>query len=319
MKKKLNPCFEKYPTRMVKVSEKILTATRNNKPVVALETAVLTHGLPREISLRVYREMLAAVEEGGGMPAAVGVVDGVVRVGLSLVELEELGGESGARKAALPDLPVLAALGANGGTTAGATLWAARRAGIAVVATGGIGGVHQGAERTFDISGDLHALARFGGLMVCSGAKSLCDLPKTSEMLETLGVTVVGYRTFELPAFTSISSGVRLAHRVENPRDAAGVVAARDMLGLPQAVLLVNPPPVDVALGDGEAASALEGALQSAAEKGITGPALTPFLLSGMERLTTGRSLAANRALLAANARLAAEVAVSLTAMQLTA
>lgn len=288
-------------------------------PVVALETAVLTHGMPKEIALVAYREMMDSVTSGGALPAAVGVINGVLTVGLTLDDLEAFHGDTSARKAALPDLPVLAAKSLSGGTTAGATLFAARIAGIKIMATGGIGGVHRGVETSFDISGDLYALARYGGAVVCSGAKSLCDLPKTVEMLETLGVPVAGYQTNELPAFTSRKSGVTLPHRTDSPEEAAKIILARDELGLSQAVLIANPPPVEFSLSDYEGAESVVKAVEEAKRAGITGQAVTPWILDRMERLTGGASLKANRALLNSNAALAAAIAVRLCGTKLPA
>lgn len=300
--------------KTMRISEVILNALKTGAPVVALETAVLTHGMPKKIALAAYREMMASVTAGGALPAPVGLVGGALVVGLSPDELEALLADGSAGKAAIPDLSALAAKGRSGGTTAGATLFAARRAGIAVTATGGIGGVHRGAEETFDVSGDLRALAKFGGLVVCSGAKSLCDLPKTMETLETLGVTVAGYGTDELPAFTSAQSGIGLAHRVDTPEEAARLALSRDALGLEQAVVVANPPPAEFALDGAAGARAVAEAVEEAAKAGVSGPGLTPWILDRVERTTGGASLAANRALLNANASLAAKIAQRLCA-----
>lgn len=292
------------------VAAEVEKAVKRSDPVVALETAVLTHGLPKDASLAAYLEMMKAVEDAGALPVPVGMVGGRLKVGLTREELKALDADAGAGKASLQTLPFLAAAVANGGTTAGATLMAARRAGVSLLATGGIGGAHKGVERTFDVSNDLHALAEYGGAVVCSGAKSLCDLPKTLEMLETLGVPVVGYQTSELPAFTNLSSGLKLSRRVENAQEAAALIQARDGLMLKQAILFANPPPEGDALPETLAREALAAALEKAEEGKISGPELTPWLLAEVEKATAGRSVKANLALLTANAELAGYIAV---------
>lgn len=294
------------------LSPPVRDALQGGLPVVALETAVLTHGLPRPTNLEAFRAMAEAVRAQGALPAAVAVVGGELRVGLGADEVGRLAAAEGAAKAGVADLPALAARGADAGTTVAATLWACRLAGIRVFATGGIGGVHRGAAETFDVSGDLAALAGFGGCVICSGAKVILDLPKTLQALEALGVCVVGYQTDEFPAFVCTSSGLPVRHRVETPEAAARVVACRDRLGLPQAVLLVHPPPSEAAVPREALESALAPALADAARRGLAGPEVTPLLLAALAEATGGASLAANRALLVTNAGLAARVAAAL-------
>jgi pseudouridine-5'-phosphate glycosidase len=240
------------------------------------------------------------------------MLDGVLWVGMGEESLQQLGGDAAARKLGLSDLPAVAAEGGSGGTTVAATLWACSRSRVPVFATGGIGGGHRGAEESFDISGDLMALSRFGGCVVCSGAKVILDLGKTLELLQTLGVCVVGYRTGVFPAFVVEDSGLRLSQRVEDPRAAAEVVRSRDALGLPGAVLLANPPPAAAAVPRAELDAALAAALKRARDSGVSGAALTPFLLRQLAEDSSGRSLLANLELLSANAALAAQVAVAL-------
>lgn len=297
----------------MRVGESVALALKERAPVVALETAVLTHGFSRPMALGVYDAMREAVIGEGAMPAPVGVVGGELVVGLGREELERLDRGRGVEKAGLADLAPLSARGGDAGTTVAATLWAARQAGIRVFATGGIGGVHRGAEATFDVSGDLTALGRFGGVTVCSGAKAICDLPKTMEVLETLGVAVVGYRTDEMPAFICTASGLKLRHRVDTPEEVALIAAARDRLGLAASILVVQPCPEDAALGRSPLEGALHRALAEAHGAGVSGAALTPTLLSRLETLTEGSSAAANRALLLENARLAAKIAVAMS------
>jgi len=293
-------------------SREVAAALQAGLPVVALESAVLTHGLPRPENLETYLAVEAAVRVAGAVPAAVALVGGALRVGLDRAELERLAAPGAAAKAGLGDLPALAAQGAHAGTTVAATLWAASRAKISVFATGGIGGVHRGAATSFDISGDLGALARFGGCVVCSGAKVVLDLPGTLQVLESLGVCVLGYRTREFPAFVCAGSGLPLRHSVATPEAAAEVVRARDRLGLSSSVLLANPPPGDAAVPREVIEAVVNQAVAEAASRGVDGPALTPFLLAAVVEATGGKSLAANRALLVANATLAARVAKAL-------
>lgn len=287
------------------VSRSVREALGAGAPVVALETAVLTHGLPRPLNLEVYAEMVRAVEAQGAVAAPVGVAAGTVRVGLAPDEWEALGNRPDVVKAGLSDLAPVAARGGWAGTTVATTCWAAFRAGVRVFATGGIGGVHRGWARRLDVSGDLAALARYPVCVVCSGAKVVLDLDATREALETVGVTVVGYRTDRFPAFVCEDAGFPVPHRVEDPRAVAEVVAARDALGLAGAVLLVQPPPADAAVGREE----LEAALAERVPADARGGEVTPALLARLAEATGGNTLRANRALLVANAGLAARVA----------
>jgi pseudouridylate synthase len=284
---------------------------------VALESTLIAHGLPWPDNLETARASEAAVREAGAEPATIAVVGGAIRVGLTGEELERLARASGGEvvKAGRRDLARAVARGIDAATTVGATLWIARRDGIGVMATGGLGGVHRGAGRTFDISADLDELARAdGALVVCSGVKSILDVPATLEVLETRGVPVVGYRCDEFPAFTTTSSGLRVEARVDSPAEAAELVRAHRRLGLPGAIVLAQPPPAGLALTRDEMESALGEALRRAEAGGIAGKAITPFLLDAIREATGGRSLAVNKALIVANARLAGQVAAELSA-----
>ncbi len=310
-------------------------AVTANMPVVVMESTVIAQGLPWPENLETALEMEAAVRYAGAIPATIAILDGVPRIGLSSAEIEQIArsaapsshvagtGNDRGNAQACPrcvranrrDLSVVLSQGACAATTVSATLWLARRAGLrpCVMATGGLGGVHRGAAQSFDVSTDLDELARAdGAVLVCSGFKSILDLAAILEGLETRGVAIVGHRTTELPAFTSVSSGLALEHRVDSPAEAATIVRAHRELGLPGAVVLVNPVPADEAVDRKIMESALETALQEAGRRGIGGKALTPFLLESIREATGGRSLRANRALLVANARLTAEVAVAL-------
>jgi pseudouridine-5'-phosphate glycosidase len=288
-------------------------AIEAGRAVVALESTVVAQGLPWPENLESAREVEAAVRDSGALPATIAVIGGVVRVGLSDGELERLAEPGRFRKAGRRDLAAAVVGGLDAATTVSATLWIARTAGLGVMATGGIGGVHREAAVTFDISSDLDELARAdGALVVCSGVKSILDMPATLDALETRGVAVVGYRTDELPAFTTASSGLPLEHRVDSPAEAAALVRAQRDLGLPGAVVLAQPVPEEFALDRAEMEAAMAAALADARSRGVAGKAITPFLLDRVRLATGGRSVRANRALLAANARLAGEVASAL-------
>jgi pseudouridylate synthase len=282
---------------------------------VALESTLIAHGLPWPDNLETALASEAAVRDAGAEPATVAVLGGSIRVGLTASEIERLARATAGTvlKASRRDLAAVLAAGRDAATTVSATLWIARSHGLGVMATGGLGGVHRGAGRTFDISTDLDELARAdGAVVVCSGVKSLLDIPATLEVLETRGVTVVGYRTDEFPAFTTVSSGLDVESRVDSPEEAAELVRAHRRLGLPGAIILAQPVPAELALPREVMEPALEVALRRAEELGITGKAITPFLLEAIRMATGGRSLAANRALIVANARLAGELSAAL-------
>lgn len=280
-------------------------------PAVAIETAFLTTGLPAEAGREAVRRMAAAVRAAGAEPAFVGVLEGRAVVGLDEAERDRLAEAGG--KLAARDLPAALARGASGGTTVSATLFLARRAGLAVAATGGIGGVHPGPGPT-DESADLVELSRTPAVLTCSGAKAILDLPATFERLETLGVTVAGWRTREIPAFWSVESGLEAPAELGDPAEAAATWRAAREIDAPGALLVCVPPPTAGALSRDEAARAVATALDEANTAGIAGPALTPFLLERIVRLTGGRSLAANLDLLERNAGVAGEIAVAIAA-----
>ncbi len=281
-------------------------------PLVALESSVLAQGLPIPANREALERMRRGVSLPGARPAVTGVVRGVATMGLEEHDLERFLARDGVPKVAARDLPVAVAQGMDGATTVAGTLALCVAAGVGVFATGGIGGVHR--EPPFDESADLVELARSPVVTVCAGAKSILDLPATLERLETLGVTVLGYRTDEFPGFFTARTGLRVPARVESPGAVAAVVRAARALGRPGAVLVVQPPPPDAALDAEVVAAAVDEALVLARAAGIRGAGVTPFLLAAVERATGGRSLAANLALLESNAGLAAEVAVALSA-----
>jgi pseudouridine-5'-phosphate glycosidase len=281
-----------------------------SRPVVALESSVLAQGLPIPANREAAERMTSAVERAGALAAVTAVVRGICTLGVDGDELERMLQRDGIRKVSARDLPVAVAQQADGATTVAASLAIASAAGATVFATGGIGGVHR--DAIFDESGDLGELARTPMVVVCAGAKSILDLPATLERLETLGITVVGYQTDELPGFFTRTTGLRLPARAESARDVAAIHRAARALGRAQATLVVQPPPADVALDGAVVDAAVEQALGEAKAKGVRGAGLTPFLLAAVERATGGQSLRANLALLEENAFLAGAIAVEL-------
>ncbi len=297
------------------VREEVAAALAARRPVVALESTLIAHGLPWPRNLETARAAEAAVREAGAVPATVGLLKGRVVVGLSSDEIERFARAEDIAKASTRDLAALVARGGSGATTVAATLFVAARAGIRVFATGGIGGVHRDAGTSFDISADLAALARCPGAVVAAGAKAILDLPATLEALETLGVPVVGYRTDAFPAFYARSSGLALETRVDTPEAAAGLMRAQAALGLESAILFANPPPAASALDPEELEGWIRGALAQAEAAGLHGKAVTPYLLARLAEASGGRSLAANEALIRANAALGGAIAVAYAAL----
>lgn len=292
---------------LLKIAPDVAAALRQEHPVVALESTVIAHGLPRPQNLQTAHRLQEAVSESGATPATIAIIDGKLTVGLSDDQISVLANSSDIRKISTRDISVAAARGWNGATTVAATSWIAHRAGIRVFATGGIGGVHRGSLP--DVSADLPELARTPIVVVCSGAKIVLDLPATREWLETHAVTVVGYQCDELPAFYSRSSGLSVDVRVESTEDVAKIYRAQRDLGIQSALLVVVPVPPKFEVPAEELQIVLTTALEDAEWKGIAGPALTPFLLTQMAERSGGATLRANIALLENNARVAAEIA----------
>jgi len=291
------------------LSDEVAEALRRHRPVVALETTLVTHGLPHPQGLETALELEGIVRAGGATPATVGILDGVVRVGVARAELERLASARGVAKVNLGNFAAVVASGAAGSTTVAATMFVAAAAGIRVFATGGIGGVHRDAAESGDVSADLTALGRFPVAVVCAGAKAILDLPRTVEMLETLGVPVLGFGTDEFPAFYRRDSGQRVDRRCDTVDDLARVARAHWELGARTGVLVGNPIPAADELPRAAYERALEGALAEAAERGLRGREVTPFLLDRLRELSGGATVKANLALLRDNARVAAELA----------
>jgi len=291
-----------------KLCKEVAAALAEHRPVVALESTIIAHGFPAPDNLAVGRALEAAIRNRGGVPATIAVLDGVIRVGLDDDAMTRLA-EGPFEKCSVRDLAVVAAAGGDGATTVAATLVIAAKAGIEVFATGGIGGVHRDADRTWDVSADLTELSRTPGAVVCAGAKSILDLPATLEMLETLGVPVLGYGVDNFPAFHARSSGLALKHRIDDVAAMAAAIKAHRQLGLPGAVLVCNPPPAEAALSHDVLEALVTAAQAEATAAGITGPSLTPFLLAALDRLSSGKTRIVNRALAIANAELGADLA----------
>ena len=302
---------------LLSIREDVAAALAEGKPVVALESTVIAHGLPKPQNVEAARRMEAAVRESGAAPATIGILRGRLVVGLSAEQIAALAESEDVAKVSRADLAVVLASGRAGATTVAATVFVAALAGIHVFATGGIGGVHRGAELSMDVSADLAELSRTPVAVVCAGAKAILDLPRTLEVLETLGVPVVGFGTEEFPAFYSRESGLKLAHRVDSAEEAARLMALQWELRKARpdtalgGILFVNPPPAESALPSAEVEGFIAKALALAEQKGVRGKAVTPFLLTEVARLSGGRTLRANMDLLAANARLAGKIAAA--------
>ncbi|MBN6051988.1 pseudouridine-5'-phosphate glycosidase [Nonomuraea sp. RK-328] len=293
-------------------SDEVAEALSTGAPVVALESTIISHGLPQPRNLEVARELEGIVREAGAVPATIAVLDGVARAGLTDAELERIASEPGLRKLGQRDLPMAAALKASGATTVSATSFLAARAGIRVFATGGLGGVHRGWTEDQDESADLGTLASTRITVVCAGVKSILDVPATLQRLETRGVSVAGYRTDTFPGFYLHSSGEPVDWRVETPEEVADVMRAQDSFGGPESALIVaNPVPVDQQLDPALHDRVLTEALEAAARDGVTGQAITPFLLGYLVRGTGGASLEANLAAVRGNTALAARIALA--------
>lgn len=292
----------------------VAVAQAEGRPVVALESTIITHGLPYPQNLDTAMQVEQAVRREGAVPATIAVLGGRVHVGLTADELAALAQASDVAKLSRADLAVRMALMADGSTTVAATMICARLAGIEVFATGGIGGVHRGAETSFDVSADLDELAKTAVTVVCAGAKAILDLPKTLEALETRGVPVIAFGTDAFPAFWSRDSGLPAPLRLDDPARIARAHRLRGAMGIAGGQLVVNPIPPAAEIALAEIGPAIEAAVAEAAAQGITGKGVTPFLLARVMALTEGRSLAANVALVENNARLAARIAAALAA-----
>ena len=293
------------------ISPEIRAAVDAGQPVVALESALITHGFAYPDNVQITRDMAEVIRDAGATPAVVGIWRGRPRVGLSLTQVEALASDETAVKISIRDLPLAGLCGLHGGTTVAATMVLAHQAGLRVFATGGIGGVHRGHPE--DVSADLPALASTPLVVVCAGAKAILDLPRTLEFLETWGVPVLGWKTDDFPAFYSRSSGLPVDLRVENGADVATAVHAQRALQLPQGLLVTVPVPEEHALPVEEVAPLIAQALSEAEAHGVSGKAITPYLLARLVELSEARTRQANESLLLNNARVAAHLARALS------
>ncbi len=293
----------------MQIDDSVAEALSEGRAVVALESTIIAHGFPYPRNLEVARALEAEVRQEGAIPATIAVLDGIIRVGLTEDELKRLAEDSSVLKASTRDLAYATTQGLSAATTVSATMVIAERAGIFTFATGGIGGVHRGANETFDISRDLETLADTSVAVVCAGAKAILDLPLTMEYLETKGVEVIGYQTDELPAFYSRESRLAVPLRLDTPAAIARLMQQKRNLHLPGGMVIANPIPRSAALDKSYIDGIIEKALEDARHRGVQGKALTPALLSAIEKKTGGKSLEANLALARNNAYLAARIA----------
>lgn len=300
---------------LLSISDEVRETLAAGKPVVALESTIITHGMPYPTNVETARGVEAVVRAHGATPATIAVLDGRLVAGMDAATLERLATSAQVTKASRRDLAAVLVNGGTAGTTVAATMIVAALADIPIFATGGIGGVHRGAGETFDISADLLELASTPVTVVCAGAKSILDLPKTLEVLETHGVPVLGYGTEDFPAFFSRTSGLRVDHRFDTPQELARVIAAQRALGLKTGILVTNPIPLADAIDPASIDPHIAAAVRDAEAKGIGRKELTPYLLGRILERTRGRSLEANIALVRNNAALAAQVAVALAAL----
>jgi len=297
---------------LMRISEEVKKAIENGQAVVALESTIISHGMPYPQNVETAMKVESIIREGGAIPATIGIIDGVGVVGMSPEEIEQFGSRKGIAKVSRRDLPVILAQKMWGATTVATTMIFAAKAGIEVFVTGGIGGVHRGATESFDISADLQELANTNVTVICAGAKAILDLPLTLEYLETFGVPVLGYQTEDLAAFYSISSGLKLDVAINTPEEIADVIHAKREFGLDGGMVISNPIPQEYALDNSYIDAYIEKALKDMKQQGVHGKDSTPFLLAAIKEATDGKSLVANIELVYNNARLGAKVAKSL-------
>ncbi|QCX34338.1 pseudouridine-5'-phosphate glycosidase [Caloramator sp. E03] len=301
--------LEKY----LVISDEVKEAIDNKNPVVALESTIISHGMPYPQNVETALSVEKIVRENGAVPATIAIIGGKLKAGLSRDEIEYLG-KKGREiiKVSRRDIPYIVSKGLDGATTVASTMIIAALSGIKIFATGGIGGVHRGAQETFDISADLQELANTNVAVVCAGAKSILDLGLTLEYLETLGVPVVGYKTDELPAFYTRRSGFKVDYRLDTPKEIANMLRVKWELNLKGGVIIANPIPKEYEMDYDTINKAIEDALEEAKYKGIKGKETTPFLLSKVKDITGGKSLESNIQLVFNNAKLSAQIAVNM-------
>lgn len=294
---------------MIKISPKVTKALEEGKPVVALESTIISHGMPYPKNVQTALEVEQVIINQGVVPATIGIIDGVAIIGMDKDEIEQFGKKQGIKKVSRRDLPIVYAKKLYGATTVASTMILASQAGIEVFVTGGIGGVHRNAQQTFDISADLEELAKTNVTVVCAGCKSILDLPLTMEYLETKGVPVLGYQTNELPDFYTSKSGIKLEYSIENPVDAANIIKAKRENNIQGGILITNPIPTQYEMDKEVINNAIEKALVSMEKEGIKGKDATPYLLKTIVEITNGDSLESNIKLILNNAVVGALIA----------
>lgn len=305
-----------YAHQFLEIKPEIKEAIRLNKPVVALESTIITHGMPYPENVQTAVAVEQIIRKNGAVPATIAILDGRIKVGLSGEEIERLANLKHVVKASRRDLPVIVAKKLHGATTVAGTMIIAKMSGISIFVTGGIGGVHRDANITMDISADLRELSQTDVAVVCAGAKSILDIGLTLEYLETQGVPVLGFKTDRFPAFYTRDSGFPVDERIDSPAEAAKILHDKWKMGLNGGVVIANPIPSQYALNEQEIDQTINIALQEMKEKNITGKAVTPFLLAKLEEMTSGKSLDSNIALVKHNAAIGAEIAVHYVKMK---
>lgn len=300
----------------IEIKQEVKEALEQNKPVVALESTIITHGMPYPANVETALTVERIIRENGAIPATMAIMDGIIKIGLTKEEIEELAHQEHVVKASRRDLPVILAKKQYGATTVAGTMIIAKLAGIKVFVTGGIGGVHRGAEKSMDISADLQELAQTDVAVVCAGAKSILDIGLTLEYLETNGVPVLGYQTTKFPTFYTRGSGFNVDAEISNAKEMAKVMHIKWEMGLQGGIVIANPIPKEFALDDEYINDSINDALDEMTVQDISGKAVTPFLLDRLEKLTQGKSLAANIELIKNNAALGAKIAVEYAKVQ---
>jgi len=300
---------------LVEITPEVKAALEAGKAVVALESTIISHGMPYPQNIRMAQKVESIVRSAGAVPATIALMDGKIKIGLTAQELEVFASSSGVAKVSMRDLPGIIARKQLGATTVATTMYAAHLAGIKVFVTGGIGGVHRGFEETMDVSADLEELAQTDVVVICAGAKAILDLPRTMEYLETKGVPVIGYRTDVLPAFFTAKSDIPLVERADSPEEIAKIILAKAQLEMRGGMLVVNPIPEEYSLDHEIIDQVIEGAVQAAQEQGVSGKNITPFLLSEITKRTEGKSLEANLHLVYNNALVGGQIATALEAI----
>ena len=299
---------------LVEITPEVKAALEAGKAVVALESTIISHGMPYPQNIQMAQKVESIVRSAGAVPATIALMDGKIKIGLTAQELEVFASSSGVAKVSMRDLPGIIARKQLGATTVATTMYAAHLAGIKVFVTGGIGGVHRGFEETMDVSADLEELAQTDVVVICAGAKAILDLPRTMEYLETKGVPVIGYKTDVLPAFFTAKSDIKLVERADSPEDIAKIIVAKEQLEMSGGLLVVNPIPEEYSLDHEFIDDVIEEAVKAAGEQGVSGKNITPFLLSEITKRTEGKSLAANLELVYNNALVGAQIASALAA-----